>query len=74
MTTEPPLLHLNRRLLGVPPRPVGILFRWKVGFEDRLQHQQRCVMQTRSRTLEMPSGLSLPLAFGINARLIGSGR
>ena len=23
------------------------------------------VMQTRSRTLEMPSGLSLPLAFGI---------
>ena len=32
------------------------------------------VMQTRSRTLEMPSGLSLPLAFGINTRLIGSGR
>ena len=31
-------------------------------------------MQTRSRTLEMPSGLSLPLAFGINTRLIGSGR
>ena len=32
------------------------------------------VMQTRSRTLEMPSGLSLPLAFGIYTRLIGSGR
>ena len=32
------------------------------------------VMQTRSRTLEMPSGLSLPLAFGMNTRLIGSGR
>jgi hypothetical protein len=31
-------------------------------------------MQTRSRTVEMPSGLSLPLAFGINTRLIGSGR
>src|SRR5260221_661769 len=29
-------------------------------------------MQTRSRTVEMPSGLSLPLAFGINTRLIGS--
>ena len=28
-------------------------------------------MQTRSRTVEMPSGLSLPLAFGINTRLIG---
>ena len=28
------------------------------------------VMQTRSRTVEMPSGLNLPLAFGINTRLI----
>ena len=31
-------------------------------------------MQTRSRTVEMLSGLSLPLAFGMNTRLIGSGR
>src|SRR5215469_5250129 len=31
-------------------------------------------MQTRSRMVEMPSGLSLPLAFGMNTRLIGSGR
>jgi hypothetical protein len=30
-------------------------------------------MQTRSRKVEMPSGLSLPLAFGINTRLMGSG-
>ena len=30
-------------------------------------------MQTRSRRVEMPSGLSLPLAFGINTLLIGSG-
>jgi hypothetical protein len=29
-------------------------------------------MQTRSRTVEMPSGLSLPLAFGMNTRLIRS--
>ena len=29
-------------------------------------------MQTRTRTVEMPSGLSLPLAFGMNTRLIGS--
>jgi hypothetical protein len=29
-------------------------------------------MQTRSRTVEMPSGLSLPLAFGMNTLLIGS--
>ena len=32
------------------------------------------VMQTRSLKVEMPSGRSLPLAFGINTRLIGSGR
>ena len=32
------------------------------------------VMQTRSRKVEMPSGLSLPLAFGMKTRLIGSGR
>ena len=30
-------------------------------------------MHTRSRKVEMPSGLSLPLAFGINTLLIGSG-
>src|ERR1700747_2464483 len=35
------LFHLDRRLLGVPPRPVGVLFRWKIGFKDRLQHQRR---------------------------------
>jgi hypothetical protein len=28
---------------------------------------------TRSRTVEMPSGLSLPLAFGINTLLIAAG-
>ena len=31
-------------------------------------------MQTRSCTVEMPSGLSLPFAFGVNTRLIGTGR
>ena len=30
-------------------------------------------MQIRSRKVEMPSGLSLPLAFGMNTRLIGGG-
>jgi hypothetical protein len=35
------LLHLDRRLLGVPPRPVGVLFGWKVGFKDRFQNQRR---------------------------------
>ena len=24
--------HCDRRLLGVPPWPVGVLFGWKVGF------------------------------------------
>jgi hypothetical protein len=32
---------LDRRLLGTPPRPVGVLFGWKVGFKDRF-HNQRC--------------------------------
>ena len=66
--------HLDRRLLGVPPRPVGVLFGWKIGFKDGSNTSSAAVMQTRSRTLEIPSGLSLPLAFGINTRLIGSGR
>jgi hypothetical protein len=43
----------------------------KANLADRLV---AAVMQTRSRTFEMPSGLSLPSAFGINTRLIGSGR
>ena len=33
--------HCDRRLLGVPPRPVGVLFGWKIGFKDRFQNQ-RC--------------------------------
>src|ERR1700720_519912 len=73
MATEQQLLHLYSGLLGVAPSAVGVDFRRKIGFEDRLQHQHRCC-QTRSRTVEMPSGLSLPLAFGMNTRLIGSGR
>src|SRR5215469_16687762 len=32
---------LDRRLLGIPPRPVGVLFGWKIGFKDRFQYQ-RC--------------------------------
>ena len=27
--------HCDRRLLGIPPWPVGVLFGWKVGFKDR---------------------------------------
>ena len=34
--------HLDHRLLSVAPGTVGILFWWKVGFEDRFQHQHRC--------------------------------
>ena len=42
MATEQQLLHLYSGLLGVAPSAVGVDFRWKVGFEDRLQHQHRC--------------------------------
>jgi hypothetical protein len=36
------LLHLVYRLQGVAPRPVGVLLWWKIGFEDRFEHQHRC--------------------------------
>src|SRR5437588_8292594 len=42
MATEQQLLHLYGGLLGVAPSAAGVDFRWKVGFEDRLQHQHRC--------------------------------
>ena len=34
--------HLDYRLLRVAPRTVGVLFWWKVGFEDRFESQHRC--------------------------------
>ena len=43
VSTKQQFFHLDRRLLGVPPRPVSVLFGWKVGFKDRLQNQRcRC--------------------------------
>src|SRR6201998_1315067 len=41
IAAKQPFFHLDRRLLGVPPWPVGVLFGWKIGFKDRFQHQ-RC--------------------------------
>src|SRR5580704_8401914 len=42
VATEHQPLHLYDCLLSVSPSAVGVDFRRKVGFEDRLQHQQRC--------------------------------
>ena len=42
MASKQQLFHLDHRLLGVAPSPVGVEFRWKVGLEDRVQHQHRC--------------------------------
>ena len=42
VTTEQQFSHLAHRLLGVTPGAVGVLLRWKIGFEDRLQHQHCC--------------------------------
>ena len=36
------LFHLDHRLLGISPRTVGVLLGWKIGFEDRFEHEQRC--------------------------------
>src|SRR6478609_9409193 len=42
VATEQERFHLDHRLLGVAPGAIGILRWWKVGFEDRFQHQHRC--------------------------------
>src|SRR6516225_3840533 len=42
VTTEQQLFHLDDCLLGVSPNAIGVDFRRKIGFEDRLQHQQHC--------------------------------
>src|SRR5208282_4203743 len=53
--------------------PVGTRqLSWRT--EDRLQHQHRCCHADPIPHGRDASGLSLPLAFGMNTRLIGSGR
>ena len=42
VTKEQRLFHLDHRLLGIAAPPVGVLFRWKVGLEDRIEHQHCC--------------------------------
>src|SRR5271170_6605125 len=42
MASDQQTVHPDHRLLGISPRAVRVLFEWKVGFEDRLQHQRRC--------------------------------
>src|SRR6266699_1822694 len=42
MASEHQRFHLDHRLLGIAPGTVGVLFWWKIGFEDRFQHQHRC--------------------------------
>src|SRR6516162_7410187 len=42
MATKQQFLHLYGGLLGIAPGAVSVDFRWKIGFEDRLQHQHRC--------------------------------
>jgi len=42
VTPEQQLLHVYDCLLGISPGTIGVDFRWEIGFEDRLQHQQRC--------------------------------
>jgi hypothetical protein len=42
VATEQQLLHLDHRLLGIAPGAIGVEFRWKIGFENRIQHQHRC--------------------------------
>ena len=39
---EQKIPYLGNRLVGIAPRTVSILLRWKIGVEDRFQHQHRC--------------------------------
>ena len=41
VATKQQIFHLDHRLLGISPGAVSVLLWWKVGFEDRLQHQHR---------------------------------
>ena len=39
---EQEISYLGHRLMGVAPRAVSVLLRWKISVEDRFQHQHRC--------------------------------
>ena len=51
VATEQERFHLDHRLLGVAPGAIGTLLWWKVGFEDRFQHQHRCCHGRRALKL-----------------------
>ena len=42
VTAKQQFFHFDHRLLGIAARTVGVLLRWKIGFEDRFEHQQCC--------------------------------
>ena len=69
-------VDLAREALSAAADDPGVLGRAAIASASKIGSSTSiaAVMQTRSRTVEMPSGLSLPLAFGMNTRLIGSGR
>src|ERR1700730_1819513 len=81
---DTPLPTAGHGIAALPPRPPPVGHcardgRRTVLVGDRLPKigsstSIAAVMQTRSRKVEMPSGRSLPLAFGMNTLLMGSGR
>ena len=61
VATEQQFFHLDHRLLGVSPGTVRVLLWWKVGFENRFQHQHRCchadpILQGRHSPIELHFG------------------
>ena len=42
VASEQRLFHFDHRLLGIAAGTVGVLLGWKIGFEDRFEHEQRC--------------------------------
>ena len=55
------LFRIDHRLLGIAARSIGVLFGRKVGFEVGSSTSIVAVMHTRSRRVDIPSGLNLPL-------------
>src|SRR6266851_697404 len=74
VATEQQPFHLDHRLLGIAPGRYAYCSGGRSASKIGSSTSIAAVMQTRSRTVEIPSGLSLPLAFSMNTRLIGSGR
>src|SRR5712691_11087330 len=74
VATEQQLFHLNQACWALRPGRYAYCSGGRSASKIGSSTSIAAVMQTRSRKVEIPNGLSLPLAFGMNTLLMGSGR